>query len=247
MQQRRVAAREHALGLVAHERPEPVLAGSAVDQEAQQRPCLRDALTRVGELGGVEDEHVAQRLAQAPAGQGVVADVGHAARRRAPRGTPRAGDRARWPAPTSTRRARSRSRSRPPAARAPRSPAPRGSRSPGRARRRAPGRARSPSARRRCPRRSRRAARPPSARGCPRRRSRARGRGSARAPPGAGRRASPASRGDRDASGRTGAPDRGPRRTATRGRPGSAQNALLVLRSQPTRMGTTLPLAVCSR
>jgi hypothetical protein len=26
----------------------------------------------------VEDEHVAQRLAQAPAGQGVVADVGHA-------------------------------------------------------------------------------------------------------------------------------------------------------------------------
>jgi hypothetical protein len=32
-----------------------------------------------------------------------------------------------------------------------------------------------------------------------------------------------------------------------RGGPGSAQNALLVLRSQPTRMGTTLPLAVCSR
>ena len=29
---------------------------------------LRDALARVGELGGVEDEHVAQRLAQAPAG-----------------------------------------------------------------------------------------------------------------------------------------------------------------------------------
>jgi hypothetical protein len=32
-----------------------------------------------------------------------------------------------------------------------------------------------------------------------------------------------------------------------RDRPGSAQNALLVLRSQPTRIGATLPLAVCSR
>ena len=48
VQQRRVAAGEHALGLVAHERPEPVLARRAVEQEAQQRPRLRDALARVG-------------------------------------------------------------------------------------------------------------------------------------------------------------------------------------------------------
>jgi hypothetical protein len=78
VQQRRVAAREHALGLSAHERTEALLAGRAIDQEAQQRPRLGDALACVGELCGVEDEHVAQRLAQAPAGQGVVADVGHA-------------------------------------------------------------------------------------------------------------------------------------------------------------------------
>ena len=66
---------------------EPVLSGSALEQEAQQRARLRDALARVGELGGVEDEHVAQRLAQAPAGQGVVADVGHAGRASAARHT----------------------------------------------------------------------------------------------------------------------------------------------------------------
>ena len=81
----RRCAVEQALGLAAHERPELVLARRALEQEAQQRPRLRDALARVGELGGVEDEHVAQRLAQASAGQGVVADVGHAVARPARR------------------------------------------------------------------------------------------------------------------------------------------------------------------
>ena len=191
-------------------------------------------------------QHVAQRLPQPPAGQRVVADVGHAARRSAPGGTPRAGDRAPPPAPTSTRRARSRSRS----ARRRRELLDRRRLSvtfPVRARRRAAGRARSLSARRRLRRSSRRAARPPSARGCPRRRTElehaaALGR--------RGRRpksvASVARR-----SGcvwASGCPGYG---TASYGDrvawPGSAQNALLVLRSQPTRIGATLPLAVCSR
>ena len=78
VQQARVGAVEQALGLVAHERAELVPGGRALDEEAQQRPGLLDALARLGEPGGVEDEHVAQRLAQAPTGQGVVADVGHA-------------------------------------------------------------------------------------------------------------------------------------------------------------------------
>ena len=134
--------------------PSSCSAGSALEQEAQQRPRLRDALARVGELGGVEDEHVAQRLAQAPAGQGVVADVGHAGRveRRAADRQQAIAHRGRHPRVDAVRdhvvEAARRRRERP------RSPAPRASRCPARARRRAPGRARSPAARRRRPRSS---------------------------------------------------------------------------------------------
>ena len=247
VQQRRVAAREHALGLAAHEGPEPVLSRRALEQEAQQGPRLRDALARVGELGGVEDEHVAQRLAQAPAGQGVVADVGHAGlvqrlaadreqaiadRRRHPR-VHAVGDdvvkAARW-----RRELLDRPRLEGHVLQAERG-------------------------------HERLAARDGLRRGVDAHEARAGQRERHRhevAGVAAAELEDAAARGRRGAQ----AEERGERRQAIgvrlgervprigdrvvrrpRSRPRSAQNALLVLRSQPTRIGATLPLAVCSR
>ena len=246
VQQRRVAAREHALGLAAHSAPSPS-PRRALEQEAQQPPRLCDALARVGELGGVEDEHVAQRLAQAPAGQGVVADVGHAGlvERLAADREQAIADRGRHPRVDAVgddvvegaRRQRERlDRPRlerhvlqaelgdePPAARDG----------------------------------LRRGVDAHEARAGQRERHRHEVAGVA-----AAELEDAAARGRRGAQ----AEERGERRQAIgvrlgervprigdrvvrrpRSRPGSAQNALLVLRSQPTRIGATLPLAVCSR
>ena len=81
VQQRRVAAREHALGLARMSAPSPCSPGAP---SSRKRSSARACATRSrGSSSSAvwKTQHVAQRLAQAPAGQGVVADVGDAVRR----------------------------------------------------------------------------------------------------------------------------------------------------------------------
>ena len=55
-------------------------------QVIEEGPGLLDPLRRLGEAPGVIDHHIADHALEVPAGEAVVADVGHALRRQVPGG-----------------------------------------------------------------------------------------------------------------------------------------------------------------